>query len=154
MSRKERRGLAWVTWFPAPYWNVRFVALARRPELDFRALFLSDRSPEHAWELGAELFAFPHEYVPMLFPNRVPMGKRRFGPPLWGVRALGTLVLPYPEVDLVLTILARRALGMRTLLFTDNTIFDARSWSALNEFTKRLVMSSSDGILVGGRAQT
>lgn len=146
--------IRWVTWFPAPYWNARFMALARRQGVDFRVYFLSSRSPEHDWTFSNDLFEFDHEYVPTLFPNRVPQGKRRRGLPIWALREReAALVLPYPEIDLMLAILGRRLLGGRTYAFHDNTVYDMRSGHWLHELSKRIAMNAANGVLAGGPRQ-
>lgn len=141
----------WVTWFPTPYFNARFVALARHPDVKFRAYFLSRASPLHGWDLPRELFDFEHEYVPTILPNRFPQGQKRKGFPLWAFRERNVaLVLPYAETELMLAILGRKLIGGRMFAFQANTIVDARSWSWINEWAKRVAMNSVNGILATG----
>lgn len=146
--------IRWLTWFPAPYWNARFRELSRTPGVDFRALFLSERSPEHDWDFSDDLFTFDHEYVRTLFPNRVPLGARRRGFPGWALHERdATLILPYPEVDLMLSIFGRWLARARTFVFTDNTATDLRSGSRLHETSKRIAMHLAAGVLAGGPLQ-
>jgi glycosyltransferase involved in cell wall biosynthesis len=143
--------LRWVTWYPAPYFNARFVALASHPAVNFRAYFLSRASPIHEWDLPEDLFEFDHEYVPTLLPNRFPQGQRRKGFPFWAFRERNAaLVLPYAETELMLAILGRKLLGARTFAFQANTMVDTRSWSRSNEWAKHLAMKSVNGLLATG----
>lgn len=143
--------LHWVTWWPAPYFNARFVALARHPDVRFRAYFLSTDSPDHDWGFSRELFDFEHEFVSTLLPNRAPQGRRRKGFPLWAFKdRKAALILPYAEAELILAITGRRLIGGRTFAFQANTKFDARSWSRPNEWAKRIAMKSVNGILATG----
>ncbi|MDQ6769189.1 MAG: glycosyltransferase family 4 protein [Gemmatimonadota bacterium] len=146
--------IRWLTWFPAPYWNARFRELARTPGVDFRALFLSERSPEHKWDFSDDLFAFDHEYVRSLFHNRVPLGPRRRGFPGWAFQDRdASLILPYPEIDLMLAIIGRRLTRAPTYAFTDNTTTDFRSGSRLHEISKHMAMRAVRGVLAGGPLQ-
>lgn len=151
MNSKSPAVVRWVTWFPSPYFNARFVALARHPDVRFRAYFLSSASPLHDWDLSHELFDFEYEYVPTLLPNRFPQGRRRKGFPLWAFKDRNAaLVLPYAETELMLAIMGRKVIGGRTFAFQANTIADARSWSRPNEWAKRIAMKSVNGILATG----
>ncbi len=154
-SGANRDILRWVTWYPAPYWNARFAALAAVPGLDFGAYFLSRSSPGHRWGHDTHLNEFRWALKPTMLPMREPVGERPRSLPLWMVRDLrATLVTPYAGLDLVAGTLVRKALGGRVYFFTGNTIQDARSWRPTVERTKRFLLSMCDGVLVSGRPQS
>ncbi len=60
--------VAYVVEYPTPYDVPLFERIARRPEIEFTALFLSDVIHQRGWKVDPE-GRFPHKYIP---------GKRRF----------------------------------------------------------------------------
>lgn len=148
--------LRWVTWWPSPYWIVRFDHLVDRPGLDFEAVFLAGSQPYHAWDLDPSAWRFPYA---VLRPGPAPIGYRTrsfriadVSRILSGGRAVN-VVMPYGDPTFVTAAALAKAVGVPSFPFVPNTRFEERREGTVAEGVKRWFMMAARAVLVPGPLQ-
>lgn len=148
--------LRWVTWWPSPYWIVRFDHLVDTPGLDFEAVFLSGSQPYHAWELDPSAWRFSYA---VLRPGPAPLGYRTRSFRIAGVSRILSggrsvnVVMPYGDPTFVTAAAVGRALHIPCFPFVPNTQFEERRGGAMFEGLKRWFLMAARAVLVPGPLQ-
>jgi glycosyltransferase involved in cell wall biosynthesis len=133
------RVLYWFTQ-PTPYVVARFNAAAKRPELDFHAVFSRVRQPDRSWDVDESAWRFPARYLGRI---KVPLAElRRLRPDVF--------ILEYDRWNLALGAVIGFATARR-VAFRVLPNFDAwshRTW--WREAGKNVLFKAIDGAKVPG----
>ena len=139
MTEPPVRVLYWFTQ-PTPYVVARFNAAARRPELDFHAVFSQEREPDRSWDVDEAAWKFPAGYLGRV---KVPVRElRRLRPDVF--------ILENDRWNLALGAVAGFATARR-VAFRQLPNFDAwsqRTW--WRELGKNVLFKAVDGAKVPG----
>ena len=142
VSAAADRPLRVLYWFPqpTPYVVARFNAAAKRPEIDFHAVFSRVREPDRSWDVDESAWHFPACYLGRV---KVPVRElRRLRPDVF--------ILEYDRWNLALGAIvgfaAARRVGFRVLPNFD--AWSRRTW--WRETAKKVLFKAIDGAKVPG----
>lgn len=152
-----KRFIRWVTWWPAPYWTVRFNELSSFENIELEVVYLSGQSNMHEWD--TEIKRFNHryrfleagsgfsnyyQYRDKLVPrNPLPLLKGRFD----------ILVTQYADIRCLLAMLFCTIYRIPYYLFVANTEFEERANNIVIELLKKVIFNNASGILATGPLQ-
>lgn len=153
--RSRASTIAWVTWWPVPYWIDRFNALADSPGVSLTVYFLAGQSIDLPSRFSTADWRFNARFVgrnPSSIGYGRPRWRLRNALPLVSERA-DRLVLIYADPTPLFAAIARGQLRRPYSIFTAATALDLRADRAWKRILKRRVLSNADVILVPGPLQ-
>ncbi len=152
----EQVSVRWVTWWPTPYWTDRFNYLASRDDVEFEAIFLSERSSILGVEGNRTYYDFSHVFLSQRTDSAGYYSdfKVRFPHPWPLINSHpDAVIMPYSEASCITAAILCWVLRKPHFLFAPNTKYDERKPSRFRDWLKRRLFERATGILATGPLQ-
>ncbi len=150
--------VALLTEIISPYRIPVFNELAADKRIDLDVLFFSESEGRRNWRVPWERIRFKHRVLPgVLIARRYQGGPVFFNPGVLTALRQGkyqaVICFGYHHPTIWLALLWCRFSRARALLWSESTLRDARSLSALVEWLKRRLLRRFDGFVAAGKSQ-